>query len=366
MFAVGVFIILNFVVSLISSFLIPFGSFPYKELILSSNLPLWIASFANFDGAHYLRIADFGYLNYEQAFFPLYSILVHVLNFLLNNLILSGIVLSLTSLLFGLKYFVRYITHLKLDKLWTVLFLLFFPTSFFFQSVYSEGLFFFLCAASLYYIAKGELKKGSVLSIFASACRLSGIFLFFPLLFKLIEQKKKGYSLIYLLFPFFGVVLYSLFLNFKFNDPLLFYHAQSLFGAHRTSSGIVLLPQIYIRYIKIILSFKLNLSYWVALFEFVTFNTVFWVLASELLVLFKNKRLNMDRLGLNLFSFANIIMPTLTGTLSSIPRYSLFAFSFFIILGNLKNRRVKIIVLAIFLIIHAIVLTLFVRGYFVS
>src|SRR3989338_7634876 len=31
---------------------------------------------ANFDGVHYLSIAERGYVQYEQAFFPLYPVLV--------------------------------------------------------------------------------------------------------------------------------------------------------------------------------------------------------------------------------------------------------------------------------------------------
>lgn len=359
---------LNFFIAYLGGFFVKFGSFPYKSLILSSGLPLFITSFANFDGAHYIRIADFGYVNYEQAFFPLYPLLVHLLNFALNNLILSGILLSLVSFFLGLAFFKKYLEQIGQGNNWPwiIIFLLVFPTSFFFQSLYTEGLFFFLCAASLLYISKNELGKGAILSIFASLCRLSGIFLFIPLLFKLIEQKKRGLSVLYLISPFLGVILYSVFLNIKFNDPLMFYHVQNLFGAHRNSSGIVLLPQIYVRYIKILATLKFDLSYWVSLFEFTTFNAIFWVLIYELFTLLKNKKMNFDRVGLNLFSLSNILLPTLTGTFSSIPRYALFSFSFFIVVGGLRGRSFKLILAVVFALLHLAVLILFTRGYFVS
>lgn len=363
----GSFVALNLLISYISSLIIPFGSFPYKDIILNSHLPLFLSSFANFDGVHYLRIADFGYVNYEQAFFPLYPLLVHILNFLLSNLILSGLLLSFIAFYLSLIFFSMFLRQSGEKNInWVILLFLFFPTSFFFQSVYSESLFFLICAASLFFISKGDLSKGAILSSLASLCRLSGIFLLIPLLLKIVEQKKKGANTLYLLFPFLGVLTYSLYLNFKFGDPLLFYHVQTLFGAHRSTSGIILLPQIYIRYLKILLTLKFDLSYWISLFEFTTFNTIFWVLVYDLIALFKNKKLNMDRVGLNLFSFANILLPTLTGTLSSIPRYSLFALSFFVVLGNLKHKVLKAIILAIFAIAHVIALALFARGYFVS
>jgi len=75
---------------------------------------------------------------------------------------------------------------------------------------------------------------------------------------------------------------------------------------------------------------------------------------------------NYDLLALDLFSFANLLLPTLTGTFSSIPRYSLFSISIFIYLGQLKNNYIKYLILIIFVILHILLLGYFTQGYFIS
>jgi hypothetical protein len=75
---------------------------------------------------------------------------------------------------------------------------------------------------------------------------------------------------------------------------------------------------------------------------------------------------NYDRLALNLFSFANLILPTLTGTFSSVPRYALFSISIFLFLTEIKSRILKIIIAIVFIVFHVIILSLFGQGYFIG
>ena len=46
------------------------GLFSYPELLKEFGLPKFLYSFANFDGAHYIKIAREGYHQFDQAFFP--------------------------------------------------------------------------------------------------------------------------------------------------------------------------------------------------------------------------------------------------------------------------------------------------------
>ena len=96
------------------------------------------------------------------------------------------------------------------------------------------------------------------------------------------------------------------------------------------------------------------------------FGFVFTVLVLDAIKLLRSKILDYDRLGLNLFSFANIILPTLTGTLSSVPRYALMSLSVFIFLGEIKKTRIKILMGALFFILHVVLLSFFIQGYFVG
>jgi hypothetical protein len=75
-----------FLIALLSIYLLPvFGArFPYADRVLEiTHLPYWVWGFGNFDGVHYLRIAQDGYLaQYSQAFFPVFPILIRFFSFI--------------------------------------------------------------------------------------------------------------------------------------------------------------------------------------------------------------------------------------------------------------------------------------------
>src|SRR3990167_3950249 len=133
----------DWLISYLAPFFIPFlGFFPYKEIAAQYNLPKFLTAFANFDGAHYLLIAKNGYTQYQQAFFPLYPLLIRWLSpFFLNNHLLTGLLISNVSFLLGLYFFSKYL-KLAINNqqltIWSIVFLLVFPTSFFFGAVYTE------------------------------------------------------------------------------------------------------------------------------------------------------------------------------------------------------------------------------------
>ena len=152
------------------------------------------------------------------------------------------------------------------------------------------------------------------------------------------------------------------------HNPFAFYTTQGNFLAGRTTHSLILLPQVYYRYLNIFVHAKQNLVYFVSVLEFVSFNLVFVVLIYDLWLLWKQKNVvnRMSLIGLNLFSLINIILPTLTGTMLSVPRFALLSLSFFIRLAEINNRAVKGILLIIFIIFYIALLTLFTEGYFVS
>jgi hypothetical protein len=146
-------------------------------------------------------------------------------------------------------------------------------------------------------------------------------------------------------------------------DPLLFLNSQKVFGANR-STTIIFLPQVYFRYLKIFFTASFNFQYFVAVLEFFIFNLVFLVLIFDFLNALKKK--NQNLLALNLFSVANLILPTLTGTFSSITRYSLLSLSFFLFLSRIKSKSVKITLGFLFLILHLVLFGFYLQGYFIG
>jgi len=367
------------VISLLAPFVIPYlGFFPYKDLLVQYHFPDFLSHLASFDGVHYTQIADNGYAQNEQAFFPLYPLLIKALTFVTHNRLASGLLIANISFLIGLIVFQKYLKIIfpknKSQLFWTFFFLLVFPTSFFFGAVYTEGLFFLLFILSLYFLKKKNYWLAGLFAAFSSLTRLIGIFLVIPFLFSFFYEKRLSYKhffswvdrhILLVLSPFVGFSLYCIYLWKTVGDPLFFFHAQPSFGANR-STHLILLPQVYFRYVKIFFTAQFNFQYFTSLVEFVFFTFVLVVLILDLIKNLKLKVKNFDRIALNLFSFANLLLPTLTGTFSSVPRYVLFSVSVFLFLGEIKSTRVKFLLGLLFAFFHIMLFGFFIQGYFVG
>jgi hypothetical protein len=376
--------------------IIPYlGFFPYRDQLVSFHLPHWLNSLANFDGLHYLSIARQGYGQWEQAFFPLYPLLIKFLTPVLKNSLLVGLLISNVSFLLGLvvvfkllnsKFQILNFKSNSNDKIlnnknifWFFVFLLTFPTSFFLGAVYTEGLFFLLIVSSLYFLKKENYICAAVFTFLASLTRLIGVFLIIPIIFHIIKKYqisniknkkyilKIKYYLFVLIAPILGLVSYSVYLLKTTGDPFFFLTSQPIFGANR-SSHLILLPQVYWRYFKIFFTANWDFRYFVSVLEFTIFSFVLIILILDLIKNLTPPKAgkNYDLIGLNLFSLSNLLLPTLTGTFSSIPRYVLFSLSFFVFLSQIKNTVVKNFILLIFLIFNIFLLGFFSQGYFVS
>ena len=364
--------LLFFLVIFIAQKTVPYlGFFPYKELLVEYNLPSLISACANFDGIHYLLIAKQGYSQWEQAFFPLYPLLIRTLTFIIPNYLISSLIISNASLVTGLIFFRKLLEKWKMETLFPIIFLISFPTAFFFGVVYTESLFFMLFVLSLYFLHKKKYWLAGICAALSSATRLIGIFLIIPFFFSLFMEKKtqiKRYAL-FLLSPLLGLFSYMLYLRFTTGDPLFFFNSQPIFGAHR-STHFILLPQVYYRYLKILFTASHNFQWYLSLFEMSIFTLVFVVLIFDLLKNIKQLSQSITKtytlLGLNIFSFTNLLLPTLTGTFSSVPRYALFSFSFFLYLAQLKSRSIKIGIFVAFVTLQIILFSLFIQGYFVG
>ena len=124
----------------------------FIEIIAQLNVPflaqqttfLGPIPWANFDGVHYLSIAERGYAQYEQAFFPLYPIIIgFVARLFHNDFVLAGMLISHVSFIASLIFLwklIPLIPSVPKDKILTVqkgaiLFTLAFPTSYYFASI---------------------------------------------------------------------------------------------------------------------------------------------------------------------------------------------------------------------------------------
>jgi len=338
---------------------------------------------ANFDGIHYLGITQNGYGLYEQAFFPFYPWLIRWLTIFTHNYLFSALLTSYLTFFGGLYFFYRLLLLDYSEKTAqkAIIFLLLFPTSFFFVSVYTESLFFFLMIAAFYFARKGKWLVAGIFGALASATRVVGIFLLPALLVEWGEQKKiqnpclagrqakskiQNDNLKFRILQVFsifltplGLIFYMRYLAVHWGDPLLFAHVQEHFGAQRTSGKIILLYQVFWRYFKMILTTKADPLYFVVWLELLTA-----VGFSALLIWAYFQKIRLSWL---LFGILAYLLPTLSGTFSSLPRYVLVIFPGFIGLSLLteKYRWGKILYL-IFAILLLISTAFFTRGYWLA
>jgi hypothetical protein len=346
-------------------FLIRQPNFLGREFEDNFGYILW--QWANFDGAHYLWIANYSYRQFENAFFPGYPGLIKVISVFLPDSLLVGFLISNFALLISLYYLYKlFLLDYSLQTtLKAIVLLLCFPAAFFLGAVYSESLFLCLAVTSFYFARKHQFVLASALGIAASSVRLVGVILVPALLviwyYDLYRHRKTKTSLLNILpitcIPL-GLALVML-LNYVFSaDPLGFFHVQNAFGANRSGSGLILLPQVLFRYLKIFSTSSLNYNLFIAAQEFLL------TIGSLGVLLWWWKKIRLEYL---LFSLCVIIIPTLTGTLSSMPRYILAAFPLCVVCADLcKNNKVffgLLLVLGLFEIIN---IALFTSGFWVS
>ena len=339
--------------------------FPYRNVALEYASERW-ARFANFDGVHYISIARSGYSEFQQAFFPAYPVLIRFISFVFgDNFFWAGVFLSWLALFLGAVIWYRFLKNfLKKEPFDILLFWLIFPTSFFFFSVYTESLFFLILGVVLYSLQKRKFIIFFLSLFFLSLTRVVGVVAVLIVFFsKGLSWRQKILGII---FSLSGIGLYSLYLFKTTGDPLFFFNAQNVFGARSTK--LVFLLQVYFRYLKIFLTADFSFAYIIALFEFVVFNWVFlffvyMAIKKKLYVFWRGFSLEK---GIFYFSLASIIIPTLTGTFYSIPRFVLLSPYFFIYFPQKLYGRLKLFLYCLAFLGYTVFAVFFARGYFVS
>ena len=110
------------------------------------------------------------------------------------------------------------------------------------------------------------------------------------------------------------------------------------------------------RYFRILVTAQWNFQYFVSLVELIFFLGVALILFLDLRRIILKKSFYDFRFGLNMYSWVNLIVPTLTGTLTAIPRYSMMSISIYFFLSEIKSNLLKSVLLFIFVILHIIFL----------
>ncbi len=190
-------------------FFFGFTNFPHAENFKTD----FLKNLANWDGGHFLSIAEHGYIEkYQYAFFPLYPLLINIVSNLTHDYLIAGLIISLTCAFLTIHLFYGLVS-LDFEKKFaqkTVFSLLIFPTSFYLLAVYSESLFLFLTVATFLSIRKKNLFLATMFASLASGTRLIGLTVGVGLIIEVLTTTGLNNSDWNVVFSFFGFLVYGL------------------------------------------------------------------------------------------------------------------------------------------------------------
>lgn len=331
-------------------FLLPMRYAP-SSLIPSfyhSNFLLW--SWANFDGEHYLRIAQLGYQTVlgqsEYAFFPLFPLLINLLARTGLDAYQAAHLLIFTFSVGFMVILVKWASRFTanpLALLWTILLS---PGAIYLAAIYTEPLFLFLVVLTFYFSEQKSWGRAILTSVLATATRVNGIFLVLYLFLRM--GKNRALSVLGLT----GIGAYMLYLYLTTGNALAWYSAQSGWQKASPTAPWVTLTN-YLRTITI--DFAPDLTHLVVMIEIIVTSILVY-----LLVRFWRK--SKLHLAYKYYALANLALPLATGSLGSMPRFSLTLFPLFLMIPHLP-RTFRLFTYFFFLITAMLGIVLFTRGY---
>ena len=338
-------------ISVLTIFFFGFSNFPHSDKF-SNNF--W-GNLANWDGGHYLGIAEFGYREkYQYAFFPLYPLLIKALNNLTQNYLAASLLISIISSFLAIHLLFSLI-RLDFDKKIArnaVLILLMFPTSFYFLTAYSEGLFLMLVLATFLFLRKGNLLLAVITAALASTTRVVGVALVLALIIEVWTKQGINKSNWYVLLAPVGLIIYCWYLFNQTGDPFYFTVAQSHWQR-------ILTPPL--------------LSFWETLRSLVTPNFITQNFNAFLDLIFAIFGLGLVArafrfllLSYSVYGLISVLLPLFTPSLSSMPRFLLPIFPIFILIALIKKQYVFFAYQIISLMLLSAFAILFINGYWVS
>jgi hypothetical protein len=340
LFWTAIWAVLLYVIGACAARYFPFDpTYPYYDGLLAPLAPAWIARWAGFDGVHYITIIENGYFGTGliQAFFPVYPLLVKLLDFIKNPLI-TGMIISLISLMCSIVVFAKLVVRNvagEIEKkrvlVGAMFALLTFPTSYFFLGLYTESLFFLLVLLTFFLMHQKKWLMAGVVAGIASGTRVVGVALFPALLMQayfdntaIRKHALPWRNWLIALISLGGLLFYMLYLQRVFNDPMYFLHVQNAFGGGRQET-FVLFPQVLFRYIKILST--VNPFTW----AYYSYLQEFFVTAEVGIVLLVATVKKLVPWSYLTFSWLAYLIPPLTGTFQSMPRYVLILFPLYLI-----------------------------------
>lgn len=315
----------------------------------------FMKSLANWDGGHYLGIADGYDKAFQYVFFPLYPLIINLVSRISGNFLSAGLLVSLVSIFLAVNIFYTLVKSEfgKEHAFRSLLAFLFFPLSFHFLTVYTESFFLLLTLATFLFARKRKFFLAALFAALASATRLAGLATVLGLVLSIYLTEGINKKNWWVIFSPLGFLIYVSYLYFQTGDPFYFVRGQSAFW----QSGLVLPGSALVYSLKQILTtdsvtsnFRVFLDFAFAAFGIFTIWKIF-------------KKLSLDYA---IFSIVSLMLTMFSPTIVAMPRYLLTIFPIFIVLGFYKNQYINLAYQVIALMLLSVYAILFINGYWVS
>ena len=312
-------------------------------------------SLKNWDGGHYIGIAQNGYSEkFQYAFFPLYPITINLLNNFVGNYLLSAVLISIISTFFGLQLLYK-LMSLDFDRKIAdkvIAGILIFPTSFYFLTAYSEGLFFLLTIAAFYFLRTRKLFWAVVFASLASATRLSGLAVVLGLIIEVYLTEGINKKNWYILLSPLGFLIYCYFLYTNTGDPFYFITAENHWLRSLSIPGLgfwetlksIFTPQFIEKNITAVT------------------DLIFSIFGLGMVI----RAFRFLPISYCLFAFISVALPLFTPSLSSIPRFLLPVFPIFILLAFIKDRNLSFFYQLLFIMLLSAFSIMYISGKWVA
>ncbi len=285
----------------------------------------------------YVGVADYSAKGSNVAFFPLYPYLIRAATTIVGvqNHWYAGIAISNLATIFAL-YFVLRIARRYLDEdgaRRALVYILLFPSSFFFSTYYSEGLFLLTTTASFcYYLEKRYLMCG-IWGYLAALTRDPGMLLFPSFVLGWLWENRgritrQDLGLLWLGLIPAGLLTFMTILYLKVGDPLAFLHAHEAWDRRLTPLPVTLWKGLS----EVNWSFPYNSINMMRLADLAA------GLGFLVLPFFMFRKYDKS---LAIYALLGILMPFSSGHVASMTRFVLIIFPAFFVLAQWgENRRV--------------------------
>jgi Gpi18-like mannosyltransferase len=238
-----------FFISRIGLFLLAYLSLVFIPAIISP--PQWqghpdnlfLDGWSRWDSGWYMAIAEFGYQNtpsefgQDTAFFPIYPLLVRLLNVITDDFHVAGILVSNISFLLALAVLFQLLSRrygAEIAERALVL-IAFSPFSFFFSAAYTESVFLLATACSFHLCERKRYLWAALWAAVASGTRPVGLITVVGLVLIYLEQigydwRRIRANILVFSLGLMGTVLFMLFLAVEHGNALQFWEGQRAWG----------------------------------------------------------------------------------------------------------------------------------------